>query len=68
MMVSVIYFVSGGMIMSKVYYDTGMEELPKNCVECKMVLCNIPTKKNRPEEIRKEYQKKRPKSCPLVEV
>ena len=54
--------------MNKVYYDTGMTELPSNCVECKMVLCNIPTKKSRPEEIKKEYVTKRPKSCPLVEV
>lgn len=68
MMVSVICFVRGGMIMSNVYYDTGMTELPSNCVECKMVLCTIPTKKNRPEEIKKEYVTKRPKTCPLVEV
>ena len=49
--------------MSKVYYDTGMTEMPSNCVECKMVLCTIPTKKNRPEEVKKEYVTKRPKSC-----
>lgn len=68
MMVSAIFFVRGGTTMNKVYYDTGMTELPSNCVECKMVLCTIPTKKSRPEEIKKEYVTKRPKSCPLVEV
>lgn len=68
MIVSVIFFARGGTTMNKVYYDTGMTELPSNCVECKMVLCTIPTKKNRPEEIKKEYVTKRPKSCPLVEV
>ena len=56
------------MIMSKIYYDTDMTEMPSNCVECKMVLCTKPTKKNRPEEVKKEYATKRPKSCPLVEV
>ena len=68
MMVSVIFFVRGGMTMSKIYYDTDMTEMPSNCVECKMVLCTKPTKKNRPEEVKKEYVTKRPKSCPLVEV
>lgn len=67
-MTSVSWYVRGGMTMSKIYYDTYMTEMPCNCVECKMVLCTKPTKKNRPEEVKKEYVTKRPKTCPLVEV
>lgn len=54
--------------MAKIYYDTGMKELPKNCLECKMVSCNLPIMKNKPDVVKKPYLNKRHKECPLVEV
>ena len=51
-----------------IYYDTGMDKMPDSCANCKMFNCNLPTKRNRPEELCKAYMTHRHKSCPLVEV
>lgn len=48
---------------------TNMIEIPKNCKECKFEYCHLPMKKNTYfDEIKKEYEKKRHKECPLIEI
>lgn len=54
--------------MSKIYYDTGMKEMPKSCEECRVYSCNLPTMKNKPEIVKKAYMNKRHKECPLKEA
>lgn len=52
-----------------IVYKTNMEEIPKNCKDCTFVLCSLPLKKNTCEPIiKKEYEKKRHKECPLIET
>lgn len=51
-----------------VVYKTGMDRMPKNCAECKMLECSLPTKRGRPEEILKTYTTKRHPRCPLMEI
>lgn len=50
----------------KVYFRTGMEELPKTCAECKCEWCRLPCKANSYEPILKvKYTKQRHEECPL---
>lgn len=53
--------------MSAIYYKTHMEEMPKNCANCELMMyCHLPrdigTTEGKPE-----YREKRHKNCPLVE-
>lgn len=57
--------------MMRIMYDTGMTELPPNCLECKMVGCNLPmcvTRSTVTDRVKKAYTKKRHPECPLTEV
>lgn len=44
-----------------------MEEMPANCLECKVVWCRLGEMKNK-DTILKKYQKQRHEKCPLVEI
>lgn len=46
-----------------------MNQMPYNCNECNFEYCHLPIKKNTyRDEIKKEYEKKRHKDCPLMEM
>ena len=48
---------------------TTMQELPKNCWECKVLHCNLPQKKNTyKDEMKKVFSTKRHEDCPLIEL
>lgn len=54
-----------------IYYRTGLDEMPKNCLECTMYGCNLPmkhTKSRVTDEVKVAYQTKRHPKCPLVEL
>ncbi len=52
-----------------IVYKTSMKEIPKNCKDCPCAFCHLPLKQNKYEPtIKKEYEKKRHKECPLVET
>lgn len=46
---------------------THMSKIPKNCLECKVLGCPLPTAKDG-DKILKSYMKKRHKCCPLIEI
>lgn len=50
-----------------IVYKTSMEEMPHDCVACKMTACTLPEKKNS-TDIKTKYMLKRHKSCPLFET
>lgn len=49
-----------------IYYKTGLEKIPENCVECRFEMCTLPMKANG-IDIKKSCVNKRHKDCPLVE-
>lgn len=52
-----------------IVYKTELDKIPQNCKECKFIGCNLPMKQNTyRDEIKKEYEKKRHKNCPLMEI
>lgn len=58
--------------MGKVYYETKMNSIPSNCLDCIMCdngACRLPDAKNsNSDSILRKYLKERHKDCPLVEV
>lgn len=48
-----------------IYYKTGLEKIPENCVECRFEMCTLPMKANG-IDIKKSCVNKRHKDCPLV--
>lgn len=50
----------------KIYYETNMNDLPKNCIECNMQHCRLGAKKNAYDIIIKNrYKNERHENCPL---
>lgn len=54
--------------MKRIYYQTNLKEIPKNCLECSFKLCNLPyTKKTFDPVLKNKYCKERHPACPLKE-
>lgn len=52
-----------------IVYKTNMDAIPANCKECSCHWCRLPLKKSKYEpELKKEYESKRHKDCPLMET
>ena len=54
-----------------IYYQTTLNEMPLNCKECYCHWCRLPLKRvshdNIKDEVKKCYETKRHKDCPLKE-
>lgn len=46
--------------------DTKLGHFPPSCLECQILSCNMGSKKNKPEEIKKLYCTRRHEDCPLL--
>lgn len=50
----------------KVYYETKLTEIPKNCFDCQCDWCKLPCTKNTFNPIFKnKYKEQRHQACPL---
>ena len=54
--------------MGKIVSKTSMNEMPKNCLDCKQVFCKLPLKRRTEYAMLKKYENKRHAECPLVEI
>lgn len=53
----------------KIYYETNLKEIPKNCLECPLYWCRLPRTKNTFEpRLLNRYTKQRHQICPLKTV
>lgn len=51
-----------------VVYKTPMEEIPKSCVKCSLVECQLPLRRGSIDTMYDKYTKKRHENCPLIVV